>query len=351
MPLRPQNSAYRFRYEPISVNGGRIAARRGSIVKERLDIARIKAVGPMAELAGDGDRALLPEHVAYLVRSQAPEADWSPGHGCSGTRTAPARRGRAACHGRQSRGRAAPPPASAADPRGSSRSMPRSACSQISRICCLVGWPHPPAASAPGRRRPVRRRRRAARASAAAPSGQNRPRANLPANRRSGARFPGSACCVSSASTVTATRPSVPTRRRKTPPLARLRGSSVRGECRDRSGVEARHRAQPIIVRALRDKQAHRAIALQLQRQLTAEFQGGGQQHRGGDGLAEKLAHGLRIIAMGAQLAPGAFQAHPVAADRPVLDDEATNLVAGSWLADSCPENGARTPITQPGTF
>jgi hypothetical protein len=45
--------------------------------------------------------------------------------------------------------------------------------------------------------------------------------------------------------------------------------------------------------------------------------------------LAEKLAHGLRIVAVGAQLAPGAFQTDPMAADGAVLDDEATNFVAG----------------------
>src|SRR6185312_14119446 len=114
--------------------------------------------------------------------------------------------------------------------------------------------------------------------------------------------------------------------------LACRLGGAIAVQRSDRRRIEPRDGAEPIIVRALGNEQAHRPIALELQRQLAAKLQSGGEQHRGCNGLAEKIPDRLRVIAMGAQLPPGAFQAHPMPADRAVLDDEATNLVAGTGL-------------------
>src|SRR6185437_7609106 len=50
-----------------------IAARSGTILKERLDVSLFEAVGPVAELAGHGDRPLLPKDLSYLIRSQGPQ--------------------------------------------------------------------------------------------------------------------------------------------------------------------------------------------------------------------------------------------------------------------------------------
>ena len=71
---------------------------------------------------------------------------------------------------------------------------------------------------------------------------------------------------------------------------ARMRGErSGQSQRLDGRLVEARDGTQAVIVGALRNQQAHRAIALQLQRQLTAKLQRGGKQHRGGNGLPEEL--------------------------------------------------------------
>jgi hypothetical protein len=79
---------------------------------------------------------------------------------------------------------------------------------------------------------------------------------------------------------------------------------------------------------ALRDQQAHRPIALELESERAAELQGSREQHRSHDRLPEKLGDRRRVVGMCAELAPGAFQMHPVSAYRLVLEDEATHLVA-----------------------
>ncbi len=73
----------------------------GPSPKSASTVDSIESIGPMAELAGDGHRTLLSKHVPDLVRSREPAAGWSRDRGCSGTRTAPARRGKAACRGRK----------------------------------------------------------------------------------------------------------------------------------------------------------------------------------------------------------------------------------------------------------
>ena len=185
------------------MNGGRIAARLGPFVEDGLDIARVEAIRPVAELAGDGHRTLLLEHVADLVRAQRAQQAGHP------ALAAPALE----LHGRAAEqphvvGREAAAEQlfhwtsqqilGAQAARCRARSAPRSRASANRRR------PHPPAASAPAPRRLARRPPPAARGWAAAPSGQSRPPASLPANRRSRARCPGSACSA---------RPPPPSRR------------------------------------------------------------------------------------------------------------------------------------------
>src|SRR4029077_764244 len=103
-------------------------------------------------------------------------------------------------------------------------------------------------------------------------------------------------------------------------------------ECATAAGsdglVEAGHRPYPKVVRALRDQELHRAVALELERQRAAELQRRREQHGGDDGLTQKSGHLLRIGRVRAQLPPGRPEARPVSAHGPVLEDEATYAVA-----------------------
>src|SRR5207302_3369309 len=69
---------------------------------------------------------------------------------------------------------------------------------------------------------------------------------------------------------------------------------------------------------------------LKLQRERPAKLQRRGQQHGRGDGLAKQLSYRLRVVLVCAQLAPRALEANPMAADRAILDDEATDFIAGA---------------------
>ena len=103
---------------------------------------------------------------------------------------------------------------------------------------------------------------------------------------------------------------------------------AVAGQSAQRNAGATRYGSHSEIMGTLRHQQADRTVALQLEGERAAELEGRGQEHRGGHRLAEQLAHDRWVIGMCAQLAPGALEAHPVAAHRLLLEYEATHLVA-----------------------
>ena len=80
---------------------------------------------------------------------------------------------------------------------------------------------------------------------------------------------------------------------------------------------------------ALRHEQTHGAVALQLKSQRAVEFERRSQQYGGRNGLTQEVANHIRIVRVRAQLLPGSFEAHPVAPDGAIFNNEAANQVAG----------------------
>ena len=96
------------------------------------------------------------------------------------------------------------------------------------------------------------------------------------------------------------------------------------GRGRREAAGPARHGPQRQVGLALDDQQVDRVAALDLQDERPAlELQGGGEEHARRGQLAERVAHGLRVLASPAHLAPGLAQDHELAADAGVLEDEA----------------------------
>ncbi len=89
----------------------------------------------------------------------------------------------------------------------------------------------------------------------------------------------------------------------------------------------ARHGAHLKVMGALCDQQVHQALALQLQRQRAVELQRGREQHHGPHGFAEQLLHGGWIVLVLAQFQPRARETRGVAADRMLLEHEATDAI------------------------
>ena len=69
----------------------------------------------------------------------------------------------------------------------------------------------------------------------------------------------------------------------------------------------------------------HRAVALQLQRERPVEFQGGGEQHRRRQRLAEHGPDGGRIVLVLEHLTPGGVEADDFVL--PLAKDGAETLV------------------------
>jgi hypothetical protein len=88
-----------------------------------------------------------------------------------------------------------------------------------------------------------------------------------------------------------------------------------------------RHGAHLEIMRALRDQQAHQALALQLQRERAVELERGREQHHGADGFTQQLLHGGWIVLVLAQLQPGARETHGVPANGMLLEYEAPDPI------------------------
>ena len=66
-------------------------------------------------------------------------------------------------------------------------------------------------------------------------------------------------------------------------------------------------------------------------------------------GLTQELANRLRVVRMGAQLAPRSVQPYPVTTDGLIFDNEAANLVAaGRGLLVHAPQNGVQAALHQP---
>ena len=99
------------------------------------------------------------------------------------------------------------------------------------------------------------------------------------------------------------------------------------------------HGAHTQLVRALRQHQVHRSLSLQLQAERALEFQCRGQQHGCCDCFSQRVANGLRIVAMLEQGAPRSVEVHDVPPNRVVLEQKAVQTVAivhveeSSWFA------------------
>ncbi len=72
----------------------------------------------------------------------------------------------------------------------------------------------------------------------------------------------------------------------------------------------------------------HGPLPLELQAQRAIELQGGGEQHRGRDRLAESVANDCRILPMLEQRAPRGVQVDDVPANRIVLEQESVQAIA-----------------------
>ncbi len=86
---------------------------------------------------------------------------------------------------------------------------------------------------------------------------------------------------------------------------------------------------------ALRDQQANRPRALQLQRQHPVEFDRAGEQQRSRDRFAEHIAYRLRVLAVFDQCTPGGVQMNQVTPDRIVLEHEPVQTI--SIMHFNCP--------------
>jgi hypothetical protein len=97
---------------------------------------------------------------------------------------------------------------------------------------------------------------------------------------------------------------------------------------------------QPVV--ALRQHEAQRTVGFDLQIQPSFELQSRREQGAGRHGLAEQAPHRGRIDAARLRFLPGGFQAHPLPADREILEQEAVQTVAVTHFSHPACGAGAR---------